>query len=244
MENGLNTTTLRPLSDLSLAYQAYEQLREAILTMALKPGELLVEQRLANALGISKTPIRQALQRLEQTGLVTVHPNKAYYVSRLTLQDAREILSVRSVLEGLAAAEACARLSPDDIEKLRGILCRSQAAFDNGDLLLSADIGHEMHFTLWEAAANGRLTSMIYVMADQYRRVRLVTTRVPGRLSRSLEEHERIFAALEARNAARAEQMMRKHLLQVYEDLELDANVSDDGNFRLPELAPVAVMAN
>lgn len=224
---------LRPLEDLSLSEQAFTQLREAILSLRLRPGEPLVEQKLANALGISKTPIRQALLRLEQTGLVSAAPNRGYFVSHLTLQDAREILAVRGALEGLAAGEACMRLSPQELEFLTDLLSQSRAAFEHGYHSVSEKLGHQFHLKLMEVAGNERLSTMIGILNDQYHRVRLVSNQTPGRLEHSLDEHEAVLAALAAGNVSRSEQLMRRHLLQVYQDLERDANVADDGRFRL-----------
>jgi DNA-binding GntR family transcriptional regulator len=113
-----------PLADKSLADRAYEILRDAILKMTLKPGETLVEAKLANALGISKTPIRQALHRLEQTGLVTGVPNKGYTVSHLTLRDAYEILDIRAALAQVGVVsgrQRCRKLANCGLDRPFGV---------------------------------------------------------------------------------------------------------------------------
>lgn len=219
---------LTPLEDLSLADKAYEALREAILGLTLKPGEPLVEQRLATALGTSKTPIRQALHRLEQTGLVRGVPGRGYYVAQLTLRDAREILEIRAALEGMAVAQACTHLSGADLHELHERLHSAQAACDDRQSDLCAELGHQFHQALIDKADNERLSFLIGTYSDQYHRVRLVSRQNPGRLPKSIAEHAQIFSALEARDAARAEHAMRCHLLAVYEDLKDDSSLTPD----------------
>lgn len=213
---------LRPLEDLSLADQAYNALREAILALALHPGEPLIEQKIAQALGTSKTPIRQALHRLEQTGLVRVIPGKGYYVAPLSIRDAREILEIRAVLEGLSAELACSRLTDEEREELGQRLQSAQDAYEAGQMDIATELGHQFHQLLIEKADNERLTLLIGVLSDQYRRVRLLSNQNPGRLSHSIPEHAAILDALIARDPVRAGQAMRRHLLAVYEDLEIE----------------------
>lgn len=215
-------SVLQPLADKSLADGAYERIREAILQMALRPGEPLVEAKLAATLGISKTPIRQALRRLEQSGLVVVVPNRGYFVSELTQHDAHEILELRAVLEGLAIFRACARLSDEEIEHLEDLLHQQHDAYDRGELDLAAEIGHQFHRVLHQKADNQRLSMMLDMLSDQFHRIRLLSSHIPGRLPRSMEEHAELFAALRARDATRAEACMRAHLFAVYEEVEQD----------------------
>lgn len=214
-----NTATLVPLEDFSLADKAYMALHDAILHLKLEPGEPLVEQKLAAALGISKTPIRQALHRLEQTGLIKATPGKGYAVAPLTLRDAREILEIRSALEGLAAELACARLSDDQLTSLGDLLTVSEDAYAAGNVELAVDLGHQFHQVLIESTDNDRLISSIGVLSGQYRRVRLLSNQNVSRAPRSLEEHREVFLALSRRNPEAAASAMRTHLLAVYEDL-------------------------
>ena len=217
---------LEPLADKSLADRAYDTIRDAILRMALRPGETLVEAKLAAALGISKTPIRQALHRLEQTGLVVGVPNKGYSVSELTQQDAYEILELRAVLEGLAARRACERLSAEDLDRLEELLDQARAADLSGDAALCAELGHAFHRLVHQRAENQRLSLMLSILNDQFHRIRLLSSRVPGRLPRSMEEHARLFEALQSRDAARAEEMMREHLFAVYREVQDDETLA------------------
>lgn len=221
---------IRPPRDISLLSDlAYEAIREAILDFRLKPGSALVETRLAEALNMSKTPIRHALKQLEQTGLVTAAPYRGYAVSELTLRDAWEILQLRTVLEGLAAKEACANLIEADIAELIKLQNDAEGAFKEGNLEECARLGHEFHRFLVHKAENQRLTAMIEQLNDQFSRIRRLSYQVPGRLSRSNNEHELILEALQDKNPERADALMRDHLLAVYEDLKEDEMLSRSG---------------
>ena len=178
---------------------------------------------------MSKTPIRQALKQLEQSGLVVAAPYKGYFVSKLTLHDAWEILQIRTVLEGLAAREACLQLTDEDIGELVDLLDEAEVALKAGEVDRCAELGHSFHRFLVRKANNGRLSSMINQLNDQFSRIRLLSYRVPGRLSKSMEEHERILEALQGRDPIRAEELMRDHLLKVYEDLEGDESLTPNG---------------
>jgi DNA-binding GntR family transcriptional regulator len=227
MTDGSVPPALKPLADLSLADQAYSALREAILDLRLKPGDALVEQKLAAALGTSKTPIRQALHRLEQTGLVRATPGRGYYVAPLSLRDAHEILAIRAVLEGLAAELACARLSEADLHGLGDLLREAEDAYARGEAARSVELGHGFHQALIDAADNDRLVFLIGVLSDQYRRVRLVSNQNLARVPRSIAEHAAVFRALEARDATETGQAMRRHLMAVYDDLQHDGALAE-----------------
>lgn len=218
-------SSLKPLEGQTLAEKAYDALRAAILNMTLEPGQPLVEAKLAEALGISKTPIRQALHQLEQTGLVVGLPNRGYAVSQLSVLDAREILQLRAVLEGLAAREACERLTQDDFRQMEQLLNEANQARSNGEIELCAELGHKFHRIIHARAENRRLSLLIDLLDDQFHRIRLLSSRVPGRLPHSLEEHALLLNALQDREPERAEQLMRHHLLEVLADVERDESL-------------------
>jgi DNA-binding GntR family transcriptional regulator len=213
---------LKPIGDKSLAGQAYEAIRDAILKMDLAPGQALSEAGLATALSISKTPIREALQQLQQAGLIVAVPHKGYFVSELTLRDALEILQIRSRLEGLAAFESCNRLTDADLRRMELLIEEAQEAFDAGQQDICAELGHQFHQVMIDRSGNSRIVSLISILSDQFHRLRLLSDRLPGRLQTSLIEHRQILAALRSRDPDLAEDLMRDHLLAVYRELEED----------------------
>lgn len=220
---------LKPITDVALlGDRAYDAIRDAILHLELEPGAPLVESQLAKELNASKTPIREALRRLEQTGLVVSMPYRGYVVSELSLHDAWEILQIRAVLEGLAVREACEVLTEADLESLATLLAEQRAYFDQGDLDACAESGYAFHRILVEKAENIRLCETIDRLNDQFHRVRLLSSHIPGRLPKSLVEHDGILEALRERDAALAERRMNEHLLAVYEDVAQDGHLKPE----------------
>ncbi|GAA0999877.1 GntR family transcriptional regulator [Acrocarpospora macrocephala] len=218
-------SALQPLGSTQkrIIERAYEAIKHAIQTMALAPGEALVESRLAADLQISKTPIREALVRLAQTGLVVSTPYKGYFVASLTLADTESIMNIRAVLEGLAARQACERASSEDLASIEELLVQARDRARDGDWAHVAEAGHAIHTAIHRLSGDERLENMIQVLNDQFDRVRLLSAQVPGRLPHSIDEHAAIVAAVRDRDAVLAEQLMRNHLLNVLDDVRQSA---------------------
>lgn len=203
----------------SLRDHAYDAIKAAILSLHLKPGEPLVERDLAARLGISKTPVRGALVRLEREGLVTIAPFKGAVVARIYKDDIREIFQLREALEGLAARLAAPMFSEADYLEGQGLLRAAEQAFQEQRYTECSQTGHGLHDLILRRADNSRLRSIVRNLDDQLQRFRLVSAEIPGRLARSSQEHAEILEALHARDAVRAERLMREHLQGVLADL-------------------------
>jgi DNA-binding GntR family transcriptional regulator len=209
----------RVTAPLSLKDQAYLAIKDAILTLKLKPGDALVENDLAEQLGISKTPVRTALQELEREGLVTKVLYKGTYVREITPRDVREIFQLRAVLEGLAARLAVPALEETDLARARELVHLMETAMEAGDRSRASQCGAGLHSLLLQKADNERLHLIWHNLDDQTERVRLMSDRISGRLEKSVGEHRRILETLEQRDPELAEQRMREHLLSVLEEL-------------------------
>ena len=203
----------------SLKHKAYASIKDAILTLKLEPGAALVEGELAEQLGISKTPVRDALQELEREGFVTRVLFKGTYVTDVTMSDMTEVFQLRAVLEGLAARLAAPHFSQADLKQLELSLTRAEVALAQGDLALCSQLGQAIHLAIIDKAGNDRLAWIIHNLDDHLRRFRILSDRINGRLNRSVQEHRRILAGLEQRDSAGAEQAMRNHLFSVLQDL-------------------------
>jgi DNA-binding GntR family transcriptional regulator len=206
-------------TSLSLKDKAYAAIKDAILTLELEPGTPLVESDLADQLGISKTPVRDALQELERDGLVTRLPFKGTYVTEVTERDLREIFQLRAVLEGLAARLATSLLTPQELDELDHNLSAAEDALARGDLALCSRLGKSVHDAIIEKADNVRLISMIRNLDESLLRFRALSDRTSGRLDKSLREHRRILDALRRQDAYAAEESVRDHLHSVLENL-------------------------
>ncbi|HIQ04986.1 MAG TPA: GntR family transcriptional regulator, partial [Anaerolineae bacterium] len=203
----------------SLKERAYIALKSAILSLDLKPGQALVESDLAEQLGVSKTPVRDALQELEREGFVVRVPYKGTYVAQVNWKDIEEIFQLRAVLEGLAVRLATLRLTADDWEKGERLLARAQEALAQGDRELCSRLGRQFHKLFIRKADNQRLASIMYNLEDHLQRFRRMSDQIGGRLEKSQEEHRRVLEAVKQRNALLAEEAMRSHMHSVLRDL-------------------------
>jgi DNA-binding GntR family transcriptional regulator len=204
---------------LSLKARAYAAIKDAILSLRFEPGMPLVESELALQLGISKTPVRDALQELEREGFVTRILFKGTYVTDVTPTDIREIFELRAILEGFAAGLAAPVLSDAELEQIDRDLTAAEAALVGGDLARCSDLGRCIHDTILDKARNQRLASITHNLDDHVQRLRILSDRISGRLTKSVKEHRRVQAALCQRDSTVAEQAMRDHLLSVLQDM-------------------------
>jgi DNA-binding GntR family transcriptional regulator len=206
---------------LSLKDRAYAAIKGAILSLKLEPGIPVVENDLAQQLGISKTPVRDALLELEHEGFVTRVQFKGTYVTDVTMKDMTEIFQLRAVLEGLAARLATPLLSTEDLMQIDVNLTAAEAALTEGDLTHCSQLGQCLHNAILDKAGNQRLTLITHNLDDHVRRFRVLSDRISGRLNKSVKEHRRVQAALCQRDPAAAEQAMRVHLFSVLQDLSV-----------------------
>jgi DNA-binding GntR family transcriptional regulator len=208
-------------TSLRLKDKAYAAIKDAILSVRFEPGMPLVETELAQQLGISKTPIRDALQELEREGFVTRVLFKGTQVTDVCIKDIVEVFQLRAVLEGLAARLATPLFSDGELEKIGEYLTAAEAALADGNLLLCSEHGRKLHTAVIEKseADNLRLAPIIRNLDDHVQRFRMLSDRISGRLNVSVVEHRRVLDALYQRDPLAAEQAMRDHLFSVQYDL-------------------------
>jgi DNA-binding GntR family transcriptional regulator len=208
---------------LRLKDKAYAAIKDAILSVRFEPGMPLVETELAEQLGISKTPIRDALQDLEREGFVTRILYKGTQVTDVCIKDIVEVFQLRTVLEGLAARLATPLFSAQELDQLGEHLTAAEAALADGNLLLCSEIGRKLHFAIIDKseADNVRLAPIIRNLEDHVHRFRILSDRIIGRLEISVGEHRRVLDALYQRDALAAEQAMRDHLMSVLHSLSI-----------------------
>lgn len=223
----------------SLKERAYSIIKDAILSLQLEPGAPIVETTLAEQMGISKTPVRDALQELEREGFVARVFFKGTYVTDVTMRDMREVFQLRAVLEGLAAQLAAPSFGDRELDEICAHLVAAEAALEEGDLLLCSQHGQMLHRAIIHKADNARLVPIIQNLDDHVQRFRALSDRIGGRLHKSVQEHRRVLAALYDRDPVAAEQAMRDHFFSVLYDLEASAEPPAGPLPHLPE-TPVA----
>ncbi len=209
MEYNLNVKTNEylPLRDV-----VFNTLRQAILRGELAPGERLMEMRLAERLGVSRTPIREAIRKLELEGLVLMVPRKGAEVARISEKSLRDVLEVRRSLEELAAELACQRMSEDQIQELTAARDRFAESVAGGDIMEMAENDEKFHDVIYNGTGNARLVQILNNLREQMYRYRLEYIKEADKRQILLIEHERIVKAIRARHVAEAKEAMREHI--------------------------------
>lgn len=189
-----------------------ETLRQAIQEGVLKPGERLMEIPLAEELGVSRTPIREAIRKLELEGFVVMIPRRGTYVANITLKDITQVFEIRSALEELAAGLAAERITEEEIEKLERMLVEigDLMAAKDMERVVSADI--EFHEVLYKASRNDRLAEIVHNLREQTMRFRTFSMNQPGRLAKTWEEHRQLVEAIGSHNPKEARKIARLHM--------------------------------
>lgn len=205
---------IHPLN-LSLGNQAYHKLKRIILERRILPGGKLNEGELAQALGISRTPIREAVNRLEKEGLVDIFPQRGAFVVQFSEKDIFELFLIREYLEGLAANLAAERVDEKDLVKLNSLIQGFQEPFGDKEVKLYARNDFKFHQTIVTLSGARRLITLVSTLHDHIRIFRLTTIGLSGRMKVSLSEHRQIIKALKEKDAEKAERVMRQHIRNV-----------------------------
>ncbi len=196
----------------SSAERAYRALKKLILGNELPAGSQLLEQEAAERLGMSRTPVREAMIRLEKDGVVEVRPRHGMRVLPVSPDDMREIYQVLTALES-AAAEAVARrgATPAEIAGLRAVVANMEAALDRDNLDGWADADKRFHRLLVALTGNQRLQQMVSQLDEQAHRARVLTLRLRPKPVNSVRDHARLVAAIARRDAESARRIHHDH---------------------------------
>ncbi|MFP4316110.1 MAG: GntR family transcriptional regulator [Desulfovibrionales bacterium] len=197
-----------------LGEEASQLLRRMIINGDILPGERLVEEKLAARLGISRTPLREALHRLEQAGILEKLVRGGYVVRPLTVQEVEEAVDVRAVLEGHAARRAAARADESILGRFRENMARFEEANARREGREMVRLNSEFHALLHEAADSGLLSRLLADLGDVVERITraMASSLVAG--SWSMDEHRQLLKALEAGDPELAERLAREHVLR------------------------------
>ncbi len=190
---------------------AYDAIREGILEGRYPPGQRLAADELAKELGVSRMPVREALHRLQESGLVTSVPHRGTVVSALSKTEIVEIYHIRAVLEGLGARLAVPNLTGADYQCMIGLLDELDRLTSVPDFDRILQLNYQFHKVIWQAARAPRLLALMENLHDASRRFRRTSLLLPGRLHQISEEHHQILDGLTQRDADMAELWANKH---------------------------------
>jgi GntR family transcriptional regulator, rspAB operon transcriptional repressor len=197
----------------------YGALRDAIVSVALEPGRQLSENELAALLGVSRTPIREALQRLREERLVEVVPQLGTFVTRISDEAVADAQFVREALECAAIRETAVRASDDDVAALDAIVARQEETQAKSDFDRFYELDEELHQTLCDLSGRGIAWSLSQRAKGHLNRVRRLSLPEPGYLSEMIAEHRSVVAAVAAHDPDEAERALRHHLRMVLSSL-------------------------
>ena len=203
----LNMDAYLPLRD-----SVFNTLREAILRGDLVPGERLMELQLAAKLGVSRTPIREAIRMLEREGLAITIPRKGAIVAGMTEKDMQDVLEIREALEELSVQVACDKITDEEVAKLRENMENFETSLKSGDIKRMAEADVEFHDVIYQATDNPKLINMLNNLREQMYRYRVEYLKNPSNHEQLLREHEAIYRGIMAKDKDAVTEMIRKHI--------------------------------
>ncbi|MDO5350020.1 MAG: GntR family transcriptional regulator [Lachnospiraceae bacterium] len=205
----------------------FNTLRQAILKGELEPGERLMEIQLAERLGVSRTPIREAIRKLELEGLVLMIPRKGAEVAHISETSLREVLEVRRSLEELAIELACQRITEEEIQEVEAAETAFANAIRKGDAMNIAETDEHYHDVIYQATGNSRLVQILNNLREQMYRYRLEYIKDADKRQILIVEHEHILRALKSHNIAEAKSAVREHIDN--QQLTVSKNIKEKG---------------
>lgn len=190
----------------------FNTLRQAILTGELKPGERLMEIHLANKLGVSRTPIREAIRKLELEGLVTMIPRRGAEVAQITEKSMNDVLEVRRAMDALCVELACDRITPEELEQLKEACDAFEAAVKTSDVKKIAQADVALHDIIVRATGNQRLIQLVNNLSEQMYRYRFEYIKDSSQHERLVEEHRIIYQSIVQKDKETASQAAKTHI--------------------------------
>ena len=204
---------------LPLRDAVFQTLRQSILSGILQPGERLMELQLAHQLGVSRTPVREAIRRLEQEGLAQTLPRRGAIVADITRTDLEDVLEVRMALEVLAVQKACRAITQEQIRKLQKTAGEFEQCIEREDITAAALSDELFHEIIVESTGNRRLLQLLQNLRSQLYRYRLEHLKNPSSHPELIREHKLILDALNKHDEALAEEAIRTHITKQKETI-------------------------
>lgn len=203
----------------SISDKVFATLKSRILSAEYAPGQPLTELGLAEELQVSRTPIREALRRLEHQHLVQILPRKGAIVTGISEEDINEAYLIRQALEGISARRAAELLSDSALSHLEESLTSAAERLSAGDRAGASNATDELHRMVLSVGGTPRLLRMVANLKELTERLHELALLLPDHLERSMAQHRQIFDALKARNGAEAERRMRDHIASTQSDV-------------------------
>ena len=197
---------------ISSRLRVYRYVKDGIISRELSPGAMIHERDLARIIGVSRSPVREALQSLQDDGWLTVMPRKGSIVRPLSRAEIEEVLQLRAIIGAAGIKLSAERISPGALAHLKGLIARQEIATQAADYATFIDADMQLHIALVRLAGNSRLSCIAEDLLDNFRRVALEAVNGRGDLASPLAEHKAIVAALEQDDRVSAEKILIEHI--------------------------------
>lgn len=203
----INLNDYKPLREV-----IFNTLREAIIVGELKPGERLMEVQLAEKMGVSRTPVREAIRKLELEGLVEMLPRKGAHVADLSVKDIMDVLELRSTLDGLASSLSASRITEEEVRELKHVQSQFVGYVEKENLQGSVKKDVEFHDIIYRSSRNDKLMQITNNLREQIQRFRVIYIKDYSSTRDLIKEHAEIFDAISRRDPDAARQAAQKHI--------------------------------
>ncbi|MCT4566187.1 MAG: GntR family transcriptional regulator [Maledivibacter sp.] len=212
--NKLEISNYKPLREI-----VFEYLRNSILSGELEPGERLMELQLAQQLGVSRTPIREAIRKLELEGFVEMLPRKGAYVADVSIKDILDVLEVRMFLEGLATNLAAERMTDEEIEELKVILQKFEDEIETMEKQEMIKLDNKFHDTIIKGSRNNKLMQIVQGLQEQFQRFRVIYFNEYSEHQDLIKYHRAIVKAIADRDSKKAQEYAQTHVEMIEESI-------------------------
>jgi DNA-binding GntR family transcriptional regulator len=207
------------MTDTSLRNKVFNYIKSQILNGQLKHGDAIIESKMAEELGVSRTPIREAIQLLEMEGLVESTPNKGIVILGISAQDVQDIYAIRCLVEGLAARWATGRLTSAQIKELKKTLDLMEFYANKDDMNELTELDNHFHQLIYKASGSRILKQTLGTLHQFVQLARLESLMVPHRLEDTLHEHRAILSAFLEKDPTKAEKAMSDHVQKASQNI-------------------------
>jgi DNA-binding GntR family transcriptional regulator len=203
----------------SLSEKVYQRIKTKIIEGVLKEGNKITEQEITNYIGVSKTPVREALQRLIVEGFIIMNSNQRMTIKKIFIKDIEELYQLRMVLDELAVRLIAEKITKKEIEKFNKIILKMDYFADKDDILKYAENATKFHNLIMHISKNKQLQQIYNNLEEKSYRYRIKSLKVHGRIKSSLKEHKKIVEALSTGNKEQALQLSQEHINNVFKNI-------------------------
>jgi DNA-binding GntR family transcriptional regulator len=214
MNNRANNEERKRKKKKLLRELVYSSIKSGIIGGEFEPGKRLIEEKLAEDMKTSRTPVREAIQKLEKEGLIYRLPRGGFAVKGVSEEEVEEVFGLRGILEGYAGFLATARMEPEDLKALEDVIAKEEECLQNMNAEEFIQLDSEFHDTLYRAAKNSRLYALLNDLRDYMYRYRVIILRYQRKPQLAVKDHREMVTSIKNKNARQVEKLVRKHMVR------------------------------